>query len=100
MLIGQEDTQVYPRLKSVVVYPSAFISEQRTVNLDGTISEGPQVRLGESWGLGTLVLAWDAVQNGAYGVGDGQNVVFHPAFRYARDAQERAASSKERRQRR
>ena len=90
LLIGQEDTKVYPRLKSVVVYPSAFVSQQRTVNLDGTLSEGPQVRLGESWGLGTLVLAWDAVQNGAYGVGDGQNVVFHE-FAHQLDSEETGA---------
>lgn len=41
------------------------------------MQEGGEARLGESWGLGTLVLAWDAVLGGAADVHDGHNVVYH-----------------------
>lgn len=77
LLIGHDDTWVYPRLDSVVVYPSTFVSHATQHRGDGVVQEGPQARLGESWGAGTLVLAWDAVVRGAVGVADGQNVVFH-----------------------
>lgn len=87
LLLGQEGSAVYPRLKSVVVYPSPFVSRGETHNADGTVDVGRQVRLGESWGAGTLVLAWDAVVGGAVGVGDGQNVVFHE-FAHQLDSEE------------
>ena len=41
------------------------------------MSDGPQVRLGESWKQGALVLSWDDVVSGAGDIHDGHNVVFH-----------------------
>jgi hypothetical protein len=36
-----------------------------------------QARVGESWGFGTVILAWDDVLNGARDTSDGHNVVMH-----------------------
>ena len=44
---------------------------------DGTIATHDQVRLGESWYQGSLVLAWDHVLHSAVNHDDGQNVTLH-----------------------
>ncbi len=36
-----------------------------------------EVRLGESWRTGAVVLAWDEILHGALDPMDGQNIVFH-----------------------
>jgi len=39
--------------------------------------EGPDVRLGESWRRGSVVLSWDNVRRSSADIHDGHNVVFH-----------------------
>ena len=41
------------------------------------MEEGAQVRLGESWTSGAVVLSWNDVLRGASDIGDGRNVVLH-----------------------
>ncbi|MEM1059616.1 MAG: M90 family metallopeptidase [Verrucomicrobiota bacterium] len=55
----------YPRLSSILVYPSDYITH-----------EGDH-RLGESWTTGSVVLAWDFSHHGAAVHDDGHNVVLH-----------------------
>ncbi len=87
LLIGQGDQEVYPRLQSVVIYPGSWSSEQQELQPDGTVLVSDQRRVGESWGAGTLVLSWIAVERGARDVNDGQNVVFHE-FAHQLDSEE------------
>jgi Mlc titration factor MtfA (ptsG expression regulator) len=74
LLLGRE-TDMYPLLHSVLVYPTAYVVEEAEVLPDGTLEEGPHERIGESWERGSLVLAWDEVARG--GAADGVNVAFH-----------------------
>ena len=71
------DQQPFPRLRSILVYPSTYSSNGTRVTAGGFIEEGEQSRLGESWNQGYVVLAWDAVLRGASDIGDGHNVVLH-----------------------
>ena len=66
----------YPRLESVVVYPGAYRS-RKVGQVGGRPVEQESVHLGESWGVGTVVLAWDHVLRGARDPRDGENVVLH-----------------------
>lgn len=76
ILLLHRDTEVYPALRSIIVYPAAFVA--RTEDRDGWIhSEGMQTRIGESWSRGSLVLSWNDAMHGAADVADGVNVVFH-----------------------
>lgn len=76
ILLLHRETDVYPALRSIIVYPAAFVA--RTEHRDGWIhSEGNQARIGESWSRGSLVLSWDDTIHGAADEGDGVNVVFH-----------------------
>lgn len=78
LLLGRDpEAEPYPDLRSVVVYPSAYVAEGIQSVEGGIVTEGPQARLGESWHHGAVVLSWDDVRSGARDADDGHNVVFH-----------------------
>lgn len=76
LLLGDQGTEVYPDLGSVVLYPEAYLAK-RTSHDGLVVNETHEARLGESWDRGTVVLAWDAVKRGARDLRDGHNVVYH-----------------------
>lgn len=76
VLLLHRDTDYYPRMRSVVVYPAAYVAEHRSA-AGGIVTEGRQTRLGESWSSGAVVLSWSDVRAGARDLRDGHNVVFH-----------------------
>jgi Mlc titration factor MtfA (ptsG expression regulator) len=67
----------YPSLQSILVYPSAYIAEERSVDASGIVSEGPQARLGEAWLRGAVILSWDNVQRDAQNFQGERNVTLH-----------------------
>ncbi|OIO66602.1 MAG: hypothetical protein CO186_11605 [Zetaproteobacteria bacterium CG_4_9_14_3_um_filter_49_83] len=76
MLLLNRDHRYYPGFITILVYPSAYVVQ--STKRDGLVeSEGFEVRLGESWHRGPIVLAWDSVLHGALDIKDGHNVVFH-----------------------
>jgi len=85
LLLGREP-HFYPGLDAIIVYPHAYVSRMARRNPDGTVSDAAQVRLGESWRQGALVLSWDDVVSGAGDIHDGHNVVFHE-FAHQLDAE-------------
>jgi len=68
---------LYPNVRSIYVYPTAYVAPERTVGPDGVVTEGESVRLGEAWHGGPVVLSWSDVKSGGQILGDGHNVVFH-----------------------
>lgn len=66
----------YPGFSTVLVYPGAYLAEGRRAGAGAVLVE-EQVRLGESWQGGPVVLAWDQVTHGARDIRDGHNVVLH-----------------------
>lgn len=77
ILLLDRDTDIFPKLRSVLVYPHAYVANVSARQPDGTVVEGWQGRLGESWTQGYVVLSWEDVLRGAGGAKDGRNVVFH-----------------------
>jgi len=69
--------RLYPRLKYIVVYPSAFVVSHPEVDGAGVVSLEQKGLLGESWQNGKVILAWDNVLHGARNFVDGSNVVLH-----------------------
>jgi len=67
----------YPRLYSIIVYPSAFVAKVHQRQGDGVVIDGLQPRLGESWSRGAIVLSWNDVLQGACDIHDGHNLVYH-----------------------
>lgn len=76
LLLGRE-TDFYPDLRSILVYPYAYVAQVKQNQPDGTVLEDSEPRLGESWSHGYVVLSWNDVLHGASDINDGKNVVFH-----------------------
>jgi MtfA peptidase len=78
LLLLHRDTDYYPQLSTILVYPSTYIAQGER-HLEGPIwEEGGEYRLGHTARqLGVIVLAWDAAKRGATNPSDGQNVVLH-----------------------
>ena len=77
LLLLHRQTDYYPGLRSVVVYPTAYSVPTTHYSDHGVVTETLDSRLGESWQEGAVVLAWDSAAHGATDLGDGQNVVLH-----------------------
>jgi hypothetical protein len=77
VLLLHRDTDIYPKLESIVIYPSAYKAKKVDALASGVVIENEQGRLGESWHQGLVVLAWDAVRSGTMNASDGRNVVLH-----------------------
>jgi len=78
LLLLHRKTDYYPRLLTVLVYPSGYLVDENRP-IEGLIwEEGKEGRLGETGlGMGSLVLAWDAARYGAADPSDGKNLVLH-----------------------
>ncbi len=61
LLVGREG-DTFSKLRTVLVYPSEYLAPGNEMMADGTVFEGLDARLGESWSQGSVVLAWDEVQ--------------------------------------
>ncbi len=77
LLLMNRPNKNYPGLTSILVYPSAYLAQGRMHLEGGAYVEGPQIRAGESWTRGVVVLAWDHVQKESSRIYGGKNVVLH-----------------------
>ena len=77
MLVLNRNSAVYPRLRYIIVYPSAFVARHEGIDEAGVVDSKSRDLLGESWDIGKVILAWDSVQSGARNFVDGHNVVLH-----------------------
>ena len=78
LLLLHRETDYYPNLTSVLVYPSGYTASDERYIGGGVWEEGPEDRLGHTaHNLRALVLAWDAARHGASDPSDGANVVLH-----------------------
>jgi len=77
LLTWKRDDLPFPRLKTVLVYPTTFRPAAKFEWVRGPTRERETPELGESWPDGTIVLAWDDVVRGATAPHDGHNVVLH-----------------------
>ena len=77
ILLLHRETDYYPTLHTILVYPHPFYSYIKQRLAGGIVAEGEQGRLGESWYRGPVILSWDDVRRSAHDHNDGHNVVFH-----------------------
>jgi Mlc titration factor MtfA (ptsG expression regulator) len=86
LLLINKGWNVYPKLTSILVYPTAFRVDHEQQQADGTVASGSHSLLGESWGNGRVILSWDDVEKGVGDFSDGHNVVLHE-FSHQLDAE-------------
>ena len=77
MLLLNRPRHYFPRLHSVLVYPTAYFARHASPIGGGGYIEEDVPLAGQSWRGGSLVLAWDHVKAGALNGQDGHNVVLH-----------------------
>ncbi len=77
ILLLHRKTEYYPGLSSILVYPRSYIARSTRHLAGGIVAEGMDVRLGESWHHGSVVLSWDDVRRSAADIHDGHNVALH-----------------------
>jgi Mlc titration factor MtfA (ptsG expression regulator) len=91
LLLLHRKTDYYPRLMTILVYPSGYMVNE-TRHIEGDIwEEGEEGRLGETARhMRSMVLAWDAAKYGATDASDGKNLVLHE-FAHQLDFEDLAA---------
>ena len=78
LLLLHRDTDYYPELTSIIVYPTSYIADEERHIGGGVWEEGGEHRLGHTGErLGAIVLSWDDVRHGASEPHDGKNLVLH-----------------------
>lgn len=89
-LLLHRKTDVFPRLITILVYPSAYSAKSVEPIGGGAVLEGVQVRLGEAWKDGVAIVSWDTVWEMAHRHGGGTNLVLHE-FAHLLDMEDGAA---------
>jgi len=78
LLLLHRASDYFPKLVSILVYPSRYAAEEDRPIQEHVWEEGQAIRLGETARrLGSMVLAWDAAKFGAADPSDGKNLVLH-----------------------
>ena len=75
LLLGRGGS--FGNLREVLVYPGHFVVPSSVPGAAGVVHEGRNVLAGQSWQRGQVIVAWDAVREGAADPHDGANVVMH-----------------------
>ena len=75
LLLGRGGS--FGNLREVLVYPDHFVVPRSEPGAGGVVHEGRDVLAGQSWQRGQVIVAWDAVRDGAADAHDGANVVMH-----------------------
>lgn len=68
-------TDFYSGFHTFILYPAEFVSDLEEMDDDGLVHGGAEIRAGEAWAHGPVVLAMNEVRASAQG--EGYNVVAH-----------------------
>jgi hypothetical protein len=77
LLLLNRETDYFPRMGSILVYPSGFHVKHRVVDEHGLEEVIEEESLGEAWERGSVILSWEDVRLDSQQPDDGFNVVIH-----------------------
>ncbi|KAF3890726.1 MULTISPECIES: M90 family metallopeptidase [Nostocales] len=77
LLLLNDRGEYYPKLRSILIYPSTYLVKETTVVSDYVVEERRVARLGESWSRDQVVVSWEQVKQDTSNWRDGHNVVLH-----------------------
>lgn len=77
LLLLHRSNRCYPLLGTALIYPSSFAAPISYVDAHGVVTEVFEERMGESWDIGTIVLAADCLEGLGTDRGAGLNVILH-----------------------
>ena len=76
LLLLNEHRNYFSKLRLILVYPDVFIANQTTA-LGDYYLEQKQIKAGESWRIGILVLSWENIKRDIHNWKDGHNIILH-----------------------
>ncbi|MGJ5675718.1 MAG: zinc-dependent peptidase [Nostochopsis sp.] len=77
LLLLNEQGEYFPKLRSILIYPSAYFVNETVATSEYVVEERRVARLGESWSRDQVVLSWEQVQQDTHNWSDGHNVILH-----------------------
>jgi Mlc titration factor MtfA (ptsG expression regulator) len=77
LLLLHRNTEYYPSLLSILVYPTGYIADRAYWDENGFVTEEEEDLIGESWSEGSLVISWDDVLQDIAEPDEGYNVILH-----------------------
>jgi Mlc titration factor MtfA (ptsG expression regulator) len=77
LLLHIEGHDYYPRLRSILVYPHAYLVPESLRRVGSFVMGADEARAGESWPRGAVVVAWDHVLRRPTDPWSAGSVVFH-----------------------
>ena len=87
LILNHKHPRYYPRVNSILVYPTAFKALVDRITEAGTLTESKETIIGQAWKRDLLILSWNDVLQGPLDKDDGHNVVFHE-FAHQLDARD------------
>jgi Mlc titration factor MtfA (ptsG expression regulator) len=76
LLFGDRKTY-FPNLRSILIYPHAYIVNEIVMRDHYIVEERLVARLGESWTQDQIILSWEQIQQDLRNWQDGHNVILH-----------------------
>jgi Mlc titration factor MtfA (ptsG expression regulator) len=76
LLFGDRKTY-FPNLRSIMIYPHAYIVNEIVMRDHYIVEERLVARLGESWTQDQIILSWEQIQQDLRNWQDGHNVILH-----------------------
>lgn len=75
LLVLRPGAPLFPALRTVLLYPGAFLVPVSEPDEFGLVDDDPQERIGESWQGDRVILSWDDIEAGLEGAD--VNVIVH-----------------------
>jgi len=75
ILLLHRDSDYYPRVDTILVYPTAFVTEAMLDEYGPIEVHGEEVLSGEAWQQGVVILSWFDFETRPHG--SGSNVILH-----------------------
>ena len=82
LLLGRRSDVLYDELRSILVYPGAFLVEDEVHDEDGLVTRRRRELSGEAWEAQRIILSWEDVTEAAEHAAEGYNVVLHEFAHY------------------
>jgi MtfA peptidase len=76
LLVLAFDDQLFDRVLSILIYPRQYVVPAAR-RMGGGETVAPDVRLGEAWYRGPVILSWNEVIDDCRHLGHGRNVIWH-----------------------
>ena len=77
LLVLAFEDEHFDNVLSILVYPTAFLAKDVQIGRAGVVIQNQQVRLGEAWYRGPVIVSWEDALAGGRQQQPGRNLVLH-----------------------